>query len=250
MKRFLLVALLLLFGTGVWPMSSSLAAACGTERWSVKTGVDPDAAKVDTNAVSATTVAAMIQLSPPTHLPENSRIQPTETTVWTISATLVGYKLETDSDYHLVISDAQNQTMIVEIPSPSCVGATSPFLQAIAHVRSQFDARFTPTSQFQIVSLPVQVTGVGFFDRLHGQTGVAPNGIELHPVLDLVFNPPEATATPPASGQTWEYRLMSASTGEAMLTQLNDLSDQWELVSVVLDDQRTDRYVAYLKRPK
>jgi len=27
------------------------------------------------------------------------------------------------------------------------------------------------------------VTGVGFWDEIHGQTGVAPNGIELHPVL-------------------------------------------------------------------
>jgi len=31
-------------------------------------------------------------------------------------------------------------------------------------------------------------TGVGFFDRVHDQTGVAmKNGIELHPVLDIVF---------------------------------------------------------------
>ena len=27
------------------------------------------------------------------------------------------------------------------------------------------------------------VTGVAFFDFKHGQTGVAPNAIELHPVL-------------------------------------------------------------------
>jgi hypothetical protein len=27
------------------------------------------------------------------------------------------------------------------------------------------------------------VTGVAFFDFQHGQTGVAPNGIELHPIL-------------------------------------------------------------------
>jgi len=27
------------------------------------------------------------------------------------------------------------------------------------------------------------VTGVGFFDFWHGQRGVAPNAIELHPVL-------------------------------------------------------------------
>jgi hypothetical protein len=28
-----------------------------------------------------------------------------------------------------------------------------------------------------------RITGVAFYDFLHGQTGVAPNGIELHPVL-------------------------------------------------------------------
>jgi hypothetical protein len=31
------------------------------------------------------------------------------------------------------------------------------------------------------------------FDFLHGQTGVAPNGIELHPVLDIIFNPGNPT---------------------------------------------------------
>ena len=31
----------------------------------------------------------------------------------------------------------------------------------------------------------VTVTAVGFWDILQGQTGVAPNGIELHPVLSF-----------------------------------------------------------------
>ena len=35
----------------------------------------------------------------------------------------------------------------------------------------------------------MKITGVGMFDFLHGQTGVAPNGIEVHPILDIVFNP-------------------------------------------------------------
>jgi Bacterial pre-peptidase C-terminal domain len=43
------------------------------------------------------------------------------------------------------------------------------------------------------VSVPVRIRGVGMFDFLHGQTGVAPNGIELHPVLDIVFNPSSTT---------------------------------------------------------
>ena len=33
----------------------------------------------------------------------------------------------------------------------------------------------------------VRISGVGFFDYLHGQRGVAPNGIELHPVLSVEF---------------------------------------------------------------
>jgi uncharacterized protein (TIGR03437 family) len=47
----------------------------------------------------------------------------------------------------------------------------------------------------------VQVKGVGFFDFLHGQTGAAPNGIELHPVLDVEFTSnPAITAVNTASG--------------------------------------------------
>src|SRR4029077_13999492 len=72
---------------------------------------------------------------------------------------------------------------------PSCVGAGSPFLPGITNARSQFDARFTATTSFQTANIPVKITGVGMFDFLHGQTGVAPNGIELHAVLDVVFNP-------------------------------------------------------------
>ena len=38
----------------------------------------------------------------------------------------------------------------------------------------------------QSVARPlVRITGVGFFDYLHGQRGVAPNGIELHPVVEF-----------------------------------------------------------------
>jgi hypothetical protein len=38
-----------------------------------------------------------------------------------------------------------------------------------------------------IEPVSVRITGVGFFDKVHGQMGVAANGIELHPVLALEF---------------------------------------------------------------
>jgi hypothetical protein len=80
-------------------------------------------------------------LPQPSSLPASNRLQPTETTVYVVDATLTEYKLETDSDYHLVIKDASGNTMIVEIPSPSCVGSGSPFASKIGVSRSTFDAK-------------------------------------------------------------------------------------------------------------
>jgi uncharacterized membrane protein len=190
MRTFRRVWLLLVVLSLLAP--SILRAQCGVERWSVKTGTDPDAGKVNLNAPTSTTITAMRAFTAPNPIPPNNRITGPETTLWVINATLTLFKLESDSDYHLVIQDASGNTMITEIPSPSCVGAGSPFLAGITNARSEFDARFSATTSFQTANIPVQVTGVGMFDFLHGQTGVAPNGIELHAVLDIVFNPGSA----------------------------------------------------------
>jgi hypothetical protein len=181
-SRLLLAVLLLVVPT-------SLFAQCGVERWSVKTGTDADVGKVNLNSSSNTTIAAMRAPAAPSPIPPNNRVAPLETTQWIINATLTLYKLESDSDYHLVLQDANGLTMIGEIPSPTCVGSGSPFLSGITNARNEFNARFTATTSFQTANIPVKVTGVGMFDFLHGQTGVAPNGIELHPILDIVFNP-------------------------------------------------------------
>lgn len=179
------------------PLSSS--GACGVERWAVKTGTDANVSLISLQSITQTTIAALSSLTPPATLPASSRIQPTETTIFQLHDTLTEYKLESDSDYHLVIADASGKTMIVEIPDPSCVGASSPLLSDIQKARAEFDARYTPGSSFQTANVPVTVTGVGFFDFLHGQTGVAPNGIELHAVLDIQFGS-GGTPTPVPTG--------------------------------------------------
>lgn len=47
------------------------------------------------------------------------------------------------------------------------------------------EAAQMPAFKTAVPSTPARVTGVGFFDRMHGQTGVAPNVIELHPILKI-----------------------------------------------------------------
>ena len=168
-------------------IAHSLYAQCGVERWSVKTGTDPDAPSVNLGTYTSTTIYNMQQSTRPASLPSNARVAPRETTQYRVTGTLVGYKRETDSDYHLVIKDGSGRTMIVEIPSINCVGAGSPFGNGIRNARAEFDAKLTATSTYKTVTAPVAIKGVGFWDFLHGQTGVAPNGIEVHPVLDIQF---------------------------------------------------------------
>lgn len=162
-------------------------ALCGTERWSVKTGTDPDAVYVDLTTTWPVAVADMGAWDHPSSLPPNNRIDPYEFVVWTVNATLVQFKRETDSDYHLILADDAGNTVIAEIPDPNCVLPGSPFADFIANARAELDAVYTVRTSWTVVNVPVQVTGVGFFDRNHGQTGHAPNYVELHPVLDIQF---------------------------------------------------------------
>jgi hypothetical protein len=174
------------------------AGSCGVERWNVKTGADADASQVPLTTATATTIETLRAEPRPSSLPSNNRVAPVETTDWSLDTTLVEFKEETDSDIHLVIEDGAQRTMIAEIPDPSCVASSSPMLSLITQARSAFTAVFTPTTSFQTVNRHIQLRGPGFFDFLHGQTGVAPNGIELHPILavDFAAAAPSPTPTP------------------------------------------------------
>jgi hypothetical protein len=180
---------------------------CGVERWLVKVGTDADAGLINLANPVRTTISQLTGLTAPPDPPgppDNNRIQPTETTVFVLNATMNVYKKEDDVDYHIVLQDqaVPPHTLIAEIPSPACVLASTPtgrvlvngvLSQGIANARTKFDARLTAQTFFQTANLPVQVKGVAFFDFIHGQTGVAPNGIELHPLLDIIFTSTTAT---------------------------------------------------------
>ena len=124
----------------------------------------------------------------------STRFAPTELTTFQVKGILRVIRKEPDQDYHLVITDPINPrvTMIVESPDPTCA-LGSQFLDNITSVRTMLDRTlqlnrvFSPENRRSELSLPVTVTGVGFFDVLHGQEGVARNGIELHPVLMIDF---------------------------------------------------------------
>jgi hypothetical protein len=174
--------------------SGCAALACGTERWPVKVGTDRDATKVVT-LPQMITIAQLRSIRAPANpnSRRSARFAPTELTTFQIKGILRVIKKEADQDYHLVITDPTNPriTMIVESPDPRCA-IGSQFLDNITSVRTMLDQTLRLNQIFAVVlrsepSIPVTVTGVAFFDVLHGQEGVAPNGIELHPILMIDF---------------------------------------------------------------
>ena len=175
---------------------------CGTQRWSVKTLSDADRDKVHFTPREVT-VGWLASQKPPAHLPASRRVAPIETQTYKIRALLVGYKLEEDEDFHVAVADVGDltKTMIVEIPSPDCAGTcASGHGDEFQRAREVIMGLPEPVSPVTII-----VTGVGFFDFLHGQTGAAPNGIELHPVLKIELEsgsaPPPSVSAPRASAE-------------------------------------------------
>lgn len=125
-------------------MTTETFAQCAVKRWSVKTGTDADKGVVDLVNTTATSIATMRSWPAPNAIPANNRVAPYETSQWVLNATLTQYKLESNSDYHLVLKDAAGNTIIAEIPTPNCVGAGSVFAAGIARTPGTSSMRTTP----------------------------------------------------------------------------------------------------------
>ena len=81
--------------------------------------------------------------------------------------------------------------MIAETPAPTCTTSATP-------LRRKQMARARAASRLRSKA---SLTGVLFFDFNHGQTGVAPNAIELHPLLSFrCMTPPAFSQAGPAIG--------------------------------------------------
>jgi RyR domain len=159
---------------------------CGTERWSVKTMTDPQAGKVTLTPVGGTVAALNKEAKPVEPIVHREQV---ELKTLQVKGKIVVAKLEKDKDIHMVLRDPQTKkTMIIESVSPDCA-AGSVVASQITKVREDVEAKFPEAAVGgrQETDVDATVTGVGFFDRIHGQEGVADNGIELHPVLEVKF---------------------------------------------------------------
>ncbi len=185
----------------------------GVERWPVKTGTDDDVGDVDVSQRVQTGVEELVNTPRPTNmLPvdrdfaayQTRRAHGVETAVCQVDAWIIAHKEEDDGDYHLVLQGDTGRTMIAECPDPdpAFIGNNNPWADTIKLARTELAKQLNPQRKLIKDHVRARITGVAFFDRVHGQDGVAlTNGIELHPVLGIEWldDSGSVIASPPAS---------------------------------------------------
>jgi hypothetical protein len=207
MRRLVVGAVVGIAALGVLALNSHVgnaisrtpAAVCGGDhRWDVKTLSDTSADLVHYDTPKRHTIKYLTGRVDPhvgAHTARDPDDKHVELTVYrVIGAQVVDARIEEDGDIHLVIADKYDRKMIVEFPNTVCKGAkNSAHKDEMKQARDDFATLCgvptwrtrTKKASPRDLTGSAALEGVGFFDLKHGtpQIGVAPNNIELHPVL-------------------------------------------------------------------
>jgi hypothetical protein len=154
------------------------------ENWPFKIGTDAEVDAVDLRPVP-TTIDALRAVTNPGR--PRRRVRPVEVTTFILrDVELREFQRAPDGDVHMVLADEHGHTMIAEAAPPFCTDAGSPWRPRITAVRRIVD-REIPMAFLGWPRRTISLAGVGYLDTIHGQPGVAPNGIEVHPISSICF---------------------------------------------------------------
>lgn len=162
-------------------------------RRDVRTGSDPDAPLVE-EAPVPTTVEEFVKEPRPAEIKnpterhpafQDRRTEGAERTIYEVEAEIVAYKEMLSGSYRLSLKGETGRTMVANCVDPKLVDPGSRWAKQIAEVRREIKEKLKPRRAYTHGSRRVRITGIGFFNHVHGQSGVTPNGIELTPVLGV-----------------------------------------------------------------
>lgn len=183
-KNIILFKKLTIFcGLFLFLINACYGQGVGVERWKIKTLTDTTSKRIDFNIIN-TNIQYLRSLSLPEKITQNTPRQQFEQKCFKIRAKVLEFKKQEDSDCHLIVCDPNdiNQIMIVEIILPK--HGNNLYYNQFKKVRDELNYRIKSRS---LRGKVFEISGIAFFDILHNQKGKAPNGIELHPVLEFKF---------------------------------------------------------------
>ena len=158
----------------------------GDERWDVKTLTDADAKKVNFKA-DTVTVDYLIKIQPDRKIGNKLSRFGVEFKTFVVVCGIREYRREDDGDYHLVLYDLKdtNKTMIGEIPLTFCSSVSkSKYAKKFEQSADYFEQKVMD-KKYKTKKGVYKIYGPAFYDKKHGQLGLAPNGIEIHPILSI-----------------------------------------------------------------
>ena len=158
---------------------------CNVRLRALKTLSDPQRKLVNLHPKNTSILA--INVLPQPHPTPKTRSTGFSRRVWRVQAQITEFKLEGDSDIHLVLFGFHGGYLIAEMPAARCLPKKARDRMAMIAVRKKFEARCgQPTKHWQpLEAAIVSISGVGFFDIPHTQEPHADNFAELHPVTAL-----------------------------------------------------------------
>lgn len=188
--RIFLPLLVVCSATIFWIISCSKPdeknpACTGKDRWDVKTLSDAGATSINYTP-SPISIINLISIPLSNTIGGTTPRFGIEFNTYSITCHIREYKLSSDGDYHLVLQDISNPsiTMIGEIPDPYCESLKQSIrFDQIIQARKDFKNTLLVTEQVD-TSVYI-VTGVAFYDKVHGQLGAASNAVEIHPILTI-----------------------------------------------------------------
>jgi hypothetical protein len=181
----LLCALLALFASNAPGETLESDYGCNVRLKGLKTLSDPQRKLVNLHPTN-TTIAAINALSQP-HPTPKTRSTGFSRRVWRVSAQVTEFKIEGDSDIHLVLF-GDGDYLIAEMPAAKCLPKKTRDRKAIIAARKKFETSCgKPTNEWKELGAVVTISGVGFFDIPHTQNPQAGNFAELHPVTAIEF---------------------------------------------------------------
>ena len=171
---------------------SPIGECGGKYRWDYKICIDPEGIALLNTTAEPTTINA---LTKHTNRPIADEMYMQRATAEKRKVTLTAYVImcgkEDDEDFHLVLkSTTGKDTLIAEIPDPACPKVKGyPYLVNKYSKARQFVLANIDDSPGGIKPVDkivkVKVTGIVFFDKIAHGSGHAPNGVEIHPILDI-----------------------------------------------------------------
>jgi len=179
------------------------AASCGVERSDVKRMSDEKAGRVDLRpAETSVDHLASLPAPDPPVVGWEARGAPgrEEFRVYQVAAIISCAKIEDDRDVHVCACepaawDARSRrcrgpSLVAELVDPACARGSrtlNEIIRARARLVAVAGGDLTEGTLRALVGRRVTLEGVAFYDRLHGQTGAPKNGVELHPLLRVIF---------------------------------------------------------------